>query len=121
MTRMLFMPPAQVPSGGSHLRLGSCFLLALLVGGWAPEALAQAIELDPAGSNVIAGALGWLQGTLLGTVATVAAVIAIAAVGYMMLTGRLNWHRVGADAGRNRACGKRRQGHLPARDHGVAR
>jgi type IV secretion system protein VirB2 len=51
--------------------------------------------LDPAGSNVIIGALDWVQGTLLGTVATVAAVIAIAAVGFMMLTGRLNW-RYGA-------------------------
>jgi len=28
---------------------------------------------------------------LLGTFATVAAVIAIAAVGFMMLTGRINW------------------------------
>jgi type IV secretion system protein VirB2 len=52
---------------------------------------AQAQSLDPAGSNVIVGALSWLQGTLLGTVATVAAVIAVAAVGFMMLTGRLNW------------------------------
>jgi len=55
----------------------------------------QAQSLDPAGSNVIIGALDWVQGTLLGTVATVAAVIAIAAVGFMMLTGRLNW-RYGA-------------------------
>ena len=37
--------------------------------------------------------MGWLQGTLLGTVATVAAVIAVAAVGFMMLTGRLDWRR----------------------------
>ena len=35
--------------------------------------------------------MSWLQGTLLGTVATVAAVIAVAAVGFMMLTGRLQW------------------------------
>jgi type IV secretion system protein VirB2 len=35
--------------------------------------------------------MGWLQGTLLGTVATVAAVIAVAVVGFMMLTGRINW------------------------------
>ena len=56
---------------------------------------AQAQSLDPAGSNVIVGALSWVQGTLLGTVATVAAVIAVAAVGFMMLTGRMNW-RYGA-------------------------
>jgi type IV secretory pathway VirB2 component (pilin) len=46
---------------------------------------------DPQGSGVIIGAVNWLQGTLLGTVATVAAVIAVAAVGFMMLTGRINW------------------------------
>jgi type IV secretion system protein VirB2 len=32
-----------------------------------------------------------LQGTLLGNVATAVAVIAVAAVGFMMLTGRINW------------------------------
>ena len=37
--------------------------------------------------------MGWLQGTLLGTVATSVAVIAVAAVGLMMLTGRLDWRR----------------------------
>lgn len=46
---------------------------------------------DPDGSGVIVSAVNWLQGTLLGTVATVVAVIAIAAVGFMMLTGRINW------------------------------
>ena len=46
---------------------------------------------DPQGSGAIVNAFNWLQGTLLGTVATVAAVIAVAAVGFMMLTGRLNW------------------------------
>jgi type IV secretion system protein VirB2 len=46
---------------------------------------------DPEGSGVLVGAVSWLQGTLLGTVATTVAVIAIAAVGFMMLTGRINW------------------------------
>lgn len=46
---------------------------------------------DPAGSGVFVSAVNWLQGTLLGTVATVAAVIAVATVGFMMLTGRINW------------------------------
>ena len=36
-------------------------------------------------------ALGWLQGTLLGNVATAVAVMAVAAVGFMMLNGRTNW------------------------------
>lgn len=46
---------------------------------------------DPAGSGVLVSAVQWLRGTLLGTVATVAAVIAVAVVGFMMLTGRINW------------------------------
>lgn len=52
---------------------------------------AQAVGYDPAGSGPIIGAIHWIQGTLLGTVATVAAVIAVAVVGFMMLTGRINW------------------------------
>jgi len=46
---------------------------------------------DPSGSGPIVSAVQWLQGTLLGTVATVIAVIAIACVGLGMLTGRINW------------------------------
>ena len=58
-------------------------------------ALAQQGYADPAGSGAFVSAINWLQGTLMGTVATVAAVIAIACVGFMMLTGRINW-RYGA-------------------------
>ncbi len=50
---------------------------------------------DPAGSGVLVSAVRWLQNTLLGTVATVVAIIAVASVGFMMLTGRINW-RYGA-------------------------
>ncbi len=56
---------------------------------------AQAQGADPAGSGPIVAALAWMQGTLLGTVATAVAVMAVAAVGFMMLTGRMNW-RFGA-------------------------
>ncbi len=52
---------------------------------------AQDSYADPAGSGVILNAARWVQGTLLGTVATVVAVIAVASVGFMMLTGRMNW------------------------------
>jgi type IV secretory pathway VirB2 component (pilin) len=55
----------------------------------------QAQGADPAGSGPIVAALGWLQGTLLGNVATAVAVMAVAAVGFGMLTGRMNW-RFGA-------------------------
>jgi len=46
---------------------------------------------NPQGSSPIVAAFEWMQGTLLGTVATTVAVIAVAAVGFMMLTGRMNW------------------------------
>ena len=56
---------------------------------------AAAGEVNPQGSGPIVSALMWLQGTLLGNVATAVAVIAVAMVGFMMLTGRMNW-RFGA-------------------------
>jgi type IV secretory pathway VirB2 component (pilin) len=57
----------------------------------ASEARAQ--TADPAGSSPLLAALQWVQGTLLGNLATTAAVIAVAVVGYMMLTGRMEWRR----------------------------
>jgi type IV secretion system protein VirB2 len=54
-------------------------------------AAAQDSYSDPQGSGVLVSAVNWLQGTLLGTIATVVAVIAVATVGFMMLTGRINW------------------------------
>jgi type IV secretion system protein VirB2 len=75
---------------GSGLRLawlGTLF--------WSTVVNAQDLQTDPQGSGVIIGAARWVQGTLLGTVATVVAVIAVATVGFLMLTGRMNW-RYGA-------------------------
>ena len=60
---------------------------------WSAPTFASTI--DPEGSGVLISAVDWLQGTLLGTVATVIAVIAIAGVGFMMLTGRMDWRRGG--------------------------
>jgi type IV secretion system protein VirB2 len=54
-------------------------------------AAAQDALADPAGSGPIVSAVRWLQGTLLGTVATVVAIIAVASVGLLMLSGRINW------------------------------
>jgi type IV secretory pathway VirB2 component (pilin) len=64
----------------------------------APAALIAAparaqVASDPAGSSPILAALNWVQNTLLGNVATSAAVIAVAAVGFLMLTGRIEWRR----------------------------
>jgi type IV secretion system protein VirB2 len=68
-------------------------LLALFALAFPSAAFAQSVQFDPAGSNVLLGAVTWLQGTLLGNVATAIAVIAVAAVGLMMLTGRMDWRR----------------------------
>ena len=59
----------------------------------ATPAWAQVVNQDPAGSSPLVAALEWVQGTLLGNVATAAAVIAVAVVGFMMLTGRIEWRR----------------------------
>lgn len=46
---------------------------------------------NPQGSEPILASVQWIQGTLLGNVATSVAVVAVAVVGFMMLTGRMNW------------------------------
>jgi type IV secretion system protein VirB2 len=71
------------------------FLMLAAPVAYAGAASAQSVQLDPAGSNVLMAGVGWLQGTMMGNVATAVAVMAVAAVGFMMLTGRLNW-RYGA-------------------------
>jgi type IV secretion system protein VirB2 len=45
---------------------------------------------DPPGASVLIAAVSWLEATLLGTVATTVAIIAVASVGLMMLMGRVN-------------------------------
>lgn len=69
----------------SLARLSKFSVLAAL------SAPAFAQQANPAGSGPIVRAAQWLQGTLMGNVATAAAVVAVAAVGFMMLTGRMNW------------------------------
>lgn len=54
--------------------------------GWVPLT-------DPTGSRPLVAAVDWLQGTLLGTIATSVAIIAIAAVGLSMLAGRIPLRR----------------------------
>jgi type IV secretion system protein VirB2 len=57
------------------------------------HATAQTVSGDPAGSGPIIAAMQWIEHTLTGQVATTAAVIAVAVVGLMMLTGRIDWRR----------------------------
>lgn len=91
MTKILQLLRAQCALVGQFL--GSA---AILAAGFLTSSPAMAqVRLDPSGSGVIVGALQWVQGTLLGAVATTVAVIAVAVVGFMMLTGRMNW-RYGA-------------------------
>ena len=51
---------------------------------------------DPAGGNAVAAAVEWLVGTLLGPVATSVAIVAVAWLGMMMLSGRIDLRRAGA-------------------------
>ena len=50
-------------------------------------------DLDSYSTNAIASAAIWLQSTLLGTIATTVAVIAVASVGFLMLAGRIDVRR----------------------------
>jgi type IV secretion system protein VirB2 len=74
----------------NHVSVGAKSF-ALLISFMPLVVQAQTLSTDPQGSGVIISAVRWLQDTLLGTVATVVAVIAVAVVGLMMLTGRINW------------------------------
>jgi len=65
------------------------FFAALLM----PAALMA--QNNPQGAGPITNAVTWMQSILLGPIATSIAVMAVAAVGFMMLTGRMNW-RFGA-------------------------
>jgi type IV secretion system protein VirB2 len=70
--------------------LGLVTSMALL-----PLSAQAQVTTNPQGSGPIVAALSWIQGTLMGSVATAIAVMAVATVGLMMLTGRMNW-RFGA-------------------------
>lgn len=48
---------------------------------------------DPTGSSALVNAVQWLQGTLLGTVASTVAIIAVTVVGVQMLFGRISYRR----------------------------
>jgi len=58
------------------------------------SAVAQA-QTTTQSNDPITSALTWMQSILLGPIATTLAVMAVAGVGFMMLTGRMNW-RYGA-------------------------
>lgn len=51
------------------------------------------LNSSPAPDSVLLGAANWLQGTLLGTVALSLATLAIAWVGFLALTGRIEMRR----------------------------
>jgi type IV secretion system protein VirB2 len=74
-------------SKGSNQQLVLGVLAAVCT---ASPAMAQA-----QGGSPILNAVNFVQSILLGPVATAVAVIAVAMVGFMMLTGRMNW-RFGA-------------------------
>lgn len=84
---MTMQNAAEMKAGLRRLRVGAIALVAAVAASPAQAQMAG----DPAGSGAIVGAVQWVQSTLMGTVATTMAVIAVAFVGLMMLTGRMNW------------------------------
>jgi type IV secretory pathway VirB2 component (pilin) len=48
---------------------------------------------DPSGQNAMVNAAQWINDALLGSVATTIAIIAVAFIGYMMLSGKVHWRR----------------------------
>ena len=73
-------------------KFGRVFRAGLLALYTAP---AWADAADPAGSGPVLAAANWVKGTLLGNVATSVAVVAVALIGFMMLTGRMDWKKGG--------------------------
>lgn len=69
------------------LRFAGAIMIAVVGTG---TAQAQ-VNGGPRGSGPIVAAVDWVQATLLGNIATTIAVIAVAIVGFMMLSGRVNW------------------------------
>ena len=51
------------------------------------------VAYAPDSQTPIENALQWVEALLLGTIATSVAIIAVATVGFMMMTGRLEWRR----------------------------
>lgn len=64
--------------------------VAALITLFSPSLALAQTTADP-GGNPLVDALLWIQGLLLGPIATSLAVMAVAGVGFMMLTGRMNW------------------------------
>jgi len=65
-----------------HAKVGAALTAAVIM--VSDAALAQS-------SNPVLGAANWVRDLLMGPLATTVAVIAVAMVGFMMLTGRMNW------------------------------
>ena len=71
------------------LSLRELLVCVTVLGLLCSAALAQ--QTTTQGGDPITSALLWMQSILLGPIATALAVMAVAGVGFMMLTGRMNW------------------------------
>lgn len=74
-----------------QLKRAAALLAGALVTQFAARPAFGQTTMSPRGSGPIVAAVDWVQATLLGNIATTLAVIAVAIVGFMMLTGRVNW------------------------------
>jgi type IV secretory pathway VirB2 component (pilin) len=64
--------------------------MALLLQATIGDSAIQPSLADPSGSSALVAAVQWVQSALLGSVANVVAVIAVAAIGFMMFRGRVD-------------------------------
>ncbi len=71
------------------IRMHARLMAALALLAMPTAAFAQ--QVTNQGGDPISSALLWMQSILLGPIATALAVMAVAGVGFMMLTGRMNW------------------------------
>ena len=53
----------------------------------------MSLDFESSSTNAIASAAIWLESTLLGTIATAVAVMAVASIGFLMLAGRIDVRR----------------------------
>ncbi len=63
-----------------------------MIGG-AFSTLVSASLADPVEPGPLLNAVTWIEGTALGTIATIIAVLVVAGIGLSMLTGRIHWRQ----------------------------
>lgn len=75
--------------GAAKLQLLSDVTIDQLIWTAGPKLTSLAFLSDPPTASVLGAATSWIENLLLGTVGTTIAIVAVASIGFMMLSGRL--------------------------------